>query len=92
MNYLVWQNRLLIFLPQGRQIEVHYDGWPEEMNHWRDDDDPALHPCGWAAKTGHPLMAPLTPQVFMLSLPTVPILAQSELTDNFFGPAVQPSM
>jgi len=47
---------------EGRQVEIHYDGWPDEMNHWRDDDDPNLHPCGWAAKTGHPLMAPLTPQ------------------------------
>lgn len=48
---------------QGRQFEVHYDGWPDEMNHWVDDDSTDIHPCGWAAKTGHPLMPPLTPQV-----------------------------
>ena len=50
-------------LLQGRQFEVHYDGWPDEMNHWVDDDSSDIHPCGWAAKSGHPLMPPLTPQV-----------------------------
>ena len=52
-----------MILMQGRQFEVHYDGWPDEMNHWVDDDSTDIHPCGWAAKTGHPLMPPLTPQV-----------------------------
>ena len=54
---------LILFDRQGRQIEIHYDGWSEEFNQWVDDDSPDIHPCGWAAKTGHALQGPLTPQV-----------------------------
>jgi hypothetical protein len=59
---------------QGRQIELHYDGFSEELNQWVDDDCPDIHPCGWAAKTGHPLQGPLTPQVRSTSFSIITVL------------------
>ena len=42
----------------GRQVKVHYDGWPDEFDIWSDDCSPLLQPVGWAARTGHPLQVP----------------------------------
>ena len=47
---------------EGRRLKVHYDGWPEEFDVWTDDISGDLHPAGWAARTGHCLMSPLTPE------------------------------
>ena len=47
---------------KGRQIKIHYDGWPDDFDVWLDDQSRNIHPCGWAAKSGHPLMSPLTPE------------------------------
>ena len=47
---------------RGRRIKVHYDGWPEEYDVWLSDQTGDIHPCGWAARTGHNLMSPLTPE------------------------------
>ena len=44
----------------GRQLKVHYDGWPDEYDWWFDDDSPDIHPTSWCSKTGHPLMPPLS--------------------------------
>ena len=44
----------------GRQLKVHYDGWPDEYDWWFDDDSPDIHPTSWCNKTGHPLMPPLS--------------------------------
>ncbi|XP_045491814.1 uncharacterized protein LOC123691455 [Colias croceus] len=45
---------------KGHQVRVSYDGWPDELAHWLDDDSPDIHPVGWCLKTGHPLEPPLT--------------------------------
>ncbi|XP_026742466.1 uncharacterized protein LOC113504407 isoform X2 [Trichoplusia ni] len=45
---------------KGHQVQVSFDGWPEELSCWFDDDSPDLHPVGWCLKTGHPLEPPLT--------------------------------
>ncbi|OWR55416.1 Lethal [Danaus plexippus plexippus] len=42
------------------QVRVSFDGWPDELSCWLDDDSPDLHPVGWCLKTGHPLEPPLT--------------------------------
>ena len=47
---------------EGRRIKIHYDGWPEEFDVWTDDMSGDIHPAGWAARTGHCLMSPLTPE------------------------------
>ena len=46
----------------GRRVKVHYDGWPAELDVWLDEGCGELHPCGWAATTGHNLMSALTPE------------------------------
>ena len=46
----------------GRRVKVHYDGWPPEFDVWQEDSSGDLHPCGWAARTGHGLLSPLTPE------------------------------
>ncbi|XP_026742467.1 uncharacterized protein LOC113504407 isoform X3 [Trichoplusia ni] len=45
---------------KGHQVQVSFDGWPEELSCWFDDDSPDLHPVGWCLKTGHPLEPPLS--------------------------------
>ncbi|XP_047528289.1 uncharacterized protein LOC125064970 [Vanessa atalanta] len=45
---------------KGHQVRVSFDGWPEELACWLDDDSPDIHPVGWCLKTGHPLEPPLT--------------------------------
>lgn len=45
---------------KGHQVRVTYDGWPDELACWFDDDSPDIHPVGWCLKTGHPLEPPLT--------------------------------
>ena len=47
---------------KARRVKVHYDGWPEEYDVWLSDQTGDIHPCGWAARTGHNLMSPLTPE------------------------------
>ncbi|XP_061383547.1 uncharacterized protein LOC116767345 isoform X2 [Danaus plexippus] len=42
------------------QVRVSFDGWPDELSCWLDEDSPDLHPVGWCLKTGHPLEPPLT--------------------------------
>lgn len=45
---------------KGHQVRVSFDGWPEGLAAWLDDDSPDLHPVGWCLKTGHPLEPPLS--------------------------------
>ncbi|KAM3961851.1 lethal (3) malignant brain tumor [Aphomia sociella] len=45
---------------KGHQVRVSFDGWPDELSTWMDDDSPDIHPVGWCLKTGHPLEPPLT--------------------------------
>ena len=47
---------------EGRRVKIHYDGWPGEFDVWTDDMSGDIHPAGWAARTGHCLMSPLTPE------------------------------
>ena len=47
---------------KGRQIKIHYDGWPDEFDVWVDDQNRNIHPCSWSSKVGHPLESPLTPE------------------------------
>lgn len=42
------------------QVRVSFDGWPDDLSYWLDDDSPDLHPVGWCLKTGHPLEPPLS--------------------------------
>ncbi|XP_028033689.1 uncharacterized protein LOC114245644 isoform X1 [Bombyx mandarina] len=44
------------------QVRVSFDGWPDDLSYWLDDDSPDLHPVGWCLKTGHPLEPPLSPE------------------------------
>src|SRR5688572_29600083 len=37
------------------QIKIRFDGWPDNMDFWFDDDSPDIHPAGYSLKTGHPL-------------------------------------
>ena len=46
----------------GRSLRIHYDGWPDDFDWWCEDDSRDLHPAGWADRTGHSLLAPLTPE------------------------------
>ncbi|XP_061711682.1 uncharacterized protein LOC133520979 [Cydia pomonella] len=45
---------------KDHQVRVAFDGWPDELSYWLDDDSPDIHPVGWCLKTGHPLEPPLT--------------------------------
>ncbi|CAB3252094.1 unnamed protein product [Arctia plantaginis] len=45
---------------KGHQVRVSYDGWPDDLSCWLEDDSPDIHPVGWCLKTGHPLEPPLT--------------------------------
>ncbi|XP_063531465.1 LOW QUALITY PROTEIN: uncharacterized protein LOC134742344 [Cydia strobilella] len=45
---------------KGHQVRISFDGWPDELSYWLDDDSPDIHPVGWCLKTGHPLEPPLT--------------------------------
>ncbi|CAG5011168.1 unnamed protein product [Parnassius apollo] len=54
---------------KGHQVRVTFDGWPEELSCWLDDDSPDLHPVGWCLKTGHPLEPPLTVEELRVSGP-----------------------
>jgi lethal(3)malignant brain tumor-like protein len=45
---------------KGHQVQVSFDGWPEDLACWLDDDSPDMHPVGWCLKTGHPLEPPLS--------------------------------
>ncbi|XP_050665172.1 lethal(3)malignant brain tumor-like protein 3 isoform X2 [Leptidea sinapis] len=45
---------------KGHQVRVSFDGWPDELSYWLEDDSPDIHPVGWCLKTGHPLEPPLT--------------------------------
>lgn len=45
----------------SNRLLIHYDGWPDYLDSWVDDDSTDLHPCGWCAKTGHALQPPLDP-------------------------------
>ncbi|CAG9783460.1 unnamed protein product [Diatraea saccharalis] len=45
---------------KGHQVRVSFDGWPDDLSVWMDDDSPDMHPVGWCLKTGHPLEPPLT--------------------------------
>ena len=43
------------------QIKIHFDGWPlDTFDFWTEDYSPDIHPVSWCAKTGHPLMPPLS--------------------------------
>ncbi|CAH2074757.1 unnamed protein product, partial [Iphiclides podalirius] len=54
---------------KGHQVRVTFDGWPDELSCWMDDDSPDLHPVGWCLKTGHPLEPPLTMEELRVSGP-----------------------
>ncbi|XP_034840024.1 uncharacterized protein l(3)mbt [Maniola hyperantus] len=54
---------------KGHQVRVSFDGWPEELACWLDDDSPDIHPVGWCLKTGHPLEPPLTAEELRISGP-----------------------
>ncbi|CAK1552689.1 unnamed protein product [Leptosia nina] len=54
---------------KGHQVRVSYDGWPDELSHWVDDDSPDIHPVGWCLKTGHPLEPPLTAEELRITGP-----------------------
>ena len=41
-------------------FQIHFDGWPHEYDLWYEDDSSLLQPAGWAEKTGHPLLPPLS--------------------------------
>ncbi|KAL4236917.1 SAM domain binding [Mactra antiquata] len=43
-------------------VKIHFDGWSDVYDYWLEDDSPDIHPPGWCAKTGHPLVPPITPQ------------------------------
>ncbi|KAH3775648.1 uncharacterized protein LOC127844401 [Dreissena polymorpha] len=43
------------------QVKIHFDGWADQYDYWLEDDSPDIHPPGWCAKTGHPLVPPITP-------------------------------
>lgn len=45
---------------KGHQVRISFDGWPDELSCWMDDDSPDIHPVGWCLKTGHPLEPPLS--------------------------------
>ena len=47
---------------EGRRVKIHYDGWPSDYDVWLDHQSGDIHPCGWAARTGHNLMSALTPE------------------------------
>lgn len=42
------------------KVRISFDGWPDDLSYWLEDDSPDLHPVGWCLKTGHPLEPPLT--------------------------------
>ena len=44
----------------GRQIRIHYDGWPDEYDVWMEDNSPHLHPPSYCSRTRHYLMPPLS--------------------------------
>eukprot|EP00096_Caligus_rogercresseyi_P009408 TRINITY_DN3194_c0_g1_i1.p1 TRINITY_DN3194_c0_g1~~TRINITY_DN3194_c0_g1_i1.p1 ORF type:complete len:793 (-),score=204.32 TRINITY_DN3194_c0_g1_i1:748-3126(-) len=45
----------------GRQIKVHYDGWPDEYDFWYEDDSLDIFPPEWTHKiNGNSLENPLT--------------------------------
>ncbi|XP_068629454.1 uncharacterized protein l(3)mbt [Battus philenor] len=54
---------------KGHQVRVTFDGWPDELACWLDDDSPDMHPVGWCLKTGHPLEPPLTVEELRVSGP-----------------------
>ncbi|XP_075992966.1 lethal (3) malignant brain tumor isoform X2 [Anticarsia gemmatalis] len=54
---------------KGHQVRVTYDGWPDDLSCWFDDDSPDIHPVGWCLKTGHPLEPPLTDEELRLTGP-----------------------
>ena len=44
---------------ENHMVKIHFDGWFDKYDFWLDDDSPDLHPPGWCAKTGHPLVPPI---------------------------------
>ncbi|XP_060810942.1 uncharacterized protein LOC106139127 isoform X1 [Amyelois transitella] len=54
---------------KGHQLRVTFDGWPDDLSTWMDDDSPDLHPVGWCLKTGHPLEPPLTEEELQICGP-----------------------
>ncbi|CAG5109207.1 Similar to L3MBTL3: Lethal(3)malignant brain tumor-like protein 3 (Homo sapiens) [Cotesia congregata] len=48
---------------KDHMIKIRFDGWSEVYSYWIDDDSPDIHPMTWCSKTGHPLEAPLTPEL-----------------------------
>ena len=48
------------------QIKIHFDGWTDLYNYWMDDDSLDIHPPGWCAKTGHPLVPPISTFCLMM--------------------------
>ncbi|XP_041977568.1 lethal(3)malignant brain tumor-like protein 3 isoform X2 [Aricia agestis] len=54
---------------RGHRVRVSFDGWPDELSCWLDDDSPDIHPVGWCLKTGHPLEPPLTAEELRIAGP-----------------------
>lgn len=46
---------------ENYMVKIHFDGWSDIYDYWLEDDSPDIHPPGWCAKTGHPLVPPITP-------------------------------
>ena len=44
---------------ENHMVKIHFDGWLDIYDYWLDDDSSDLHPPGWCAKTGHPLVPPI---------------------------------
>ena len=44
---------------ENYMVKIHFDGWAAHYDYWLDDDSPDIHPPGWCAKTGHPLVPPI---------------------------------
>lgn len=53
---------------ENYMVKIHFDGWSECYDYWLEDDSPDLHPPGWCAKTGHPLVPPITPADLVVTM------------------------
>lgn len=45
---------------ENYMVKIHFDGWSDIYDYWLEDDSTDLHPPGWCAKTGHPLVPPIS--------------------------------
>ncbi|KAL4706319.1 hypothetical protein ACJJTC_004928 [Scirpophaga incertulas] len=59
---------------KGYQVRVSFDGWPEDLSCWLDDDSPDMHPVGWCLKTGHPLEPPMSELRFLFYMCVICVL------------------